>query len=61
MFLQAIRFPPAKKASPPGKKSISIRVTYRSSKKTLEDEDVGNIHKMIADRLIKKFDAGLPE
>jgi len=45
----------------PGKKSISIRVTYRSSKKTLEDEDVGNIHKMIADRLIKEFDAGLPE
>jgi len=46
---------------PPGKKSISIRVTYRSSKRTLEDEDVGNIHKMIADRLIKKFDASLPE
>ena len=46
---------------PPGKKSVSIRVTYRSSKKTLEDEDVGNIHKTIADRLIKAFDAGLPE
>ncbi len=45
----------------PGKKSVSIRVTYRSSKKTLEDEDVGNIHKMIADRLIKEFNAGLPE
>ncbi|MCP4367324.1 MAG: phenylalanine--tRNA ligase subunit beta [Deltaproteobacteria bacterium] len=46
---------------PPGKKSVSIRVTYRSSKKTLEDEDVGNIHKTIADKLIKAFDAGLPE
>jgi len=46
---------------PPGKKSVSIRVTYRSSKKTLEDEDVGNIHKAITDRLIKEFDAGLPE
>jgi len=45
---------------PPGKKSVSIRVTYRSNKKTLEDEDVGNIHKAITDRLIKKFDAGLP-
>ncbi|MDX2439089.1 MAG: phenylalanine--tRNA ligase subunit beta, partial [Desulfobacterales bacterium] len=45
---------------PPGKKSISIRVTYRSNKKTLEDEDVGNIHKAITDRLIKEFDAGLP-
>ena len=46
---------------PSGKKSVSIRVTYRSSKKTLEDEDVGNIHKTIANRLIKEFDAGLPE
>ena len=46
---------------PAGKKSISIRVTYRSSKKTLEDEDVSKIHKMIAERLIEKFDAGLPE
>ena len=45
---------------PPGKKSVSIRVTYRSNKKTLEDEDVGNIHKAITDRLIKEFDAGLP-
>jgi len=45
---------------PPGKKSISIRVTYRSNKKTLEDEDVGNIHKAITDRLIEEFDAGLP-
>ena len=27
----------------------------------IEDEDVGNIHKTIADRLIKEFDAGLPE
>jgi len=44
-----------------GKKSVSIRVTYRSNKKTLEDEDVGKIHKTIADRLIKEFDAGLPE
>jgi len=45
---------------PPGQKSVSIRVTYRSNKKTLEDEDVGNIHKAITDRLIKEFDAGLP-
>jgi phenylalanyl-tRNA synthetase beta chain len=45
---------------PPGKKSVSIRVTYRSNKKTLEDEDVGDIHKAITDRLIKEFDAGLP-
>jgi len=45
---------------PLGKKSVSIRVTYRSNKKTLEDKDVGNIHKAITDRLIKEFNAGLP-
>jgi phenylalanyl-tRNA synthetase beta chain len=44
----------------PGKKSISLRVTYRSSQKTLEDEDVSPIHQAIADRLIRVFKAGLP-
>jgi phenylalanyl-tRNA synthetase beta chain len=43
-----------------GKKSISLRVTYRSSVKTLEDEDVASIHQSIADRLVKTFKAGLP-
>lgn len=45
---------------PADKKSISIRVTYRSPNKTLEDEDVHDLHKSITDRLVKAFDASLP-
>jgi phenylalanyl-tRNA synthetase beta chain len=44
----------------PGKKSVSLRVTYRSSQKTLEDEDVAPIHQSIAERLVKQFKASLP-
>lgn len=44
----------------PGKKSVSLRVTYRSPQKTLEDEDVTPIHQSIADRLVQKFNARLP-
>ncbi|MGI9570716.1 MAG: hypothetical protein ACR2PH_13520 [Desulfobulbia bacterium] len=44
----------------PGKKSVSLRVTYRSSQKTLEDEDVTPIHQSIAQRLVKLFKASLP-
>ena len=43
-----------------GKKSVSLRVTYRSSQKTLEDDDVTPIHQSIADRLVKTFNASLP-
>ena len=43
-----------------GKKSISLRVTYRSPQKTLEDEDVTPIHQSIADRLVRAFNASLP-
>ena len=43
-----------------GKKSVSLRVTYRSPYKTLQDEDVTPIHQSIADRLIKAFKASLP-
>ena len=42
------------------KKSVSLRVTYRSSVKTLEDEDIASIHQSIADRLVKAFKASLP-
>jgi len=45
---------------PEGKKSVSLRVTYRSSVKTLKDEDVTPIHQSIADRLVKAFKASLP-
>ena len=43
-----------------GKKSVSLRVTYRSSVKTLEDEDIASLHQSIADRLVKTFKASLP-
>ncbi len=43
-----------------GKKSVSLRVTYRSSEKTLEDEDVTPIHQSIAAKLVKQFKADLP-
>jgi phenylalanyl-tRNA synthetase beta chain len=43
-----------------GKKSVSLRVTYRSPQKTLEDEDVTPIHQSIADRLVRTFNASLP-
>jgi len=45
---------------PPHKKSISMRVTYRSLNKTLVDEDVHDLHKSITDRLVKAFNATLP-
>ena len=44
----------------PGNKSVSLRVTYRSPQKTLEDEAVTPIHQSIADRLVKAFNASLP-
>ncbi|MEE4261965.1 MAG: phenylalanine--tRNA ligase subunit beta [Desulfobacteraceae bacterium] len=43
-----------------GKKSVSFRVTYRSSDKTLEDEDIHGLHKSITAKLLKAFDATLP-
>ena len=43
-----------------GKKSVSLRVTYRSAEKTLQDEDVTPIHQSIAERLVKAFKASLP-
>lgn len=43
-----------------GKKSVSFRVIYRSSDKTLEDDDVNDLHRAITDNLVKAFDATLP-
>jgi len=45
---------------PQNKKSISLRITYRSKYKTLEDNEINYIHKNITDRLLKEFDALLP-
>jgi len=42
------------------KKSISLRIKYRSANKTLEDHIVNDIHKKITDKLIDQFEADLP-
>ena len=43
-----------------GKKSVSFRVTYRSSTKTLVDNDVNDLHRAITNELLQAFDATLP-
>lgn len=45
---------------PRGRKSVSLRVTYRSSETTLEDDAVNRLHKQISDRLVTRFNADLP-
>jgi phenylalanyl-tRNA synthetase beta chain len=45
---------------PEGRKSISLRIIYRSSGETLDVNRVNRIHKSITERLLKKFDATLP-
>ena len=43
-----------------GQKSVSFRVTYRSPVKTLEDQDINELHKSITDKLLTAFEATLP-
>jgi phenylalanyl-tRNA synthetase beta chain len=43
-----------------GRKSVSVRIVYRSAETTLEDTAVNEIHKRISDRLIEAFNAELP-
>ncbi len=43
-----------------GQKSLSIRIIYRSSDETLEDERINEIHRNMTDRLLKEFNATLP-
>ncbi len=45
---------------PENRKSISLRIIYRSAQETLEDETVNQIHKTITDRLVAQFRADLP-
>ena len=45
---------------PDGKKSVSIRIIYRSAERTLDDESVNAIHRQITHRLIAEFNAALP-
>jgi len=45
---------------PENRKSISLRIIYRSAQETLEDETVNQIHKEITNRLVAQFRADLP-
>ncbi len=45
---------------PAGKKSLSVRVTYRSPEATLEDEAVNTIHQRLSAQLLEVFQAQLP-
>lgn len=45
---------------PAGKKSISLRITYRSPHETLSDQQVHAAHSRITEELIHTFDALLP-
>jgi phenylalanyl-tRNA synthetase beta chain len=45
---------------PPGKRSISLRIVYRSHAETLSDQQVNLVHQQLTDRIIQKFNATLP-
>jgi phenylalanyl-tRNA synthetase beta chain len=45
---------------PPGKRSLSFRLTYRSAEKTLADVDISDLHQSITARILAAFDAVLP-
>ncbi len=45
---------------PAGKKSVSLRITYRSGETTLADEHINPLHQRITGHLLKTFDADLP-
>lgn len=44
---------------PPDKKSISFRITYRSTEETLQDKIVNDLHKNITEKLLSEFQASL--
>ncbi|MBC2714200.1 MAG: phenylalanine--tRNA ligase subunit beta [Desulfobacteraceae bacterium] len=48
------------KPIPAGKKSISLRIIYRSFTETLSDQHVNLVHQQLTDRIIQKFNATLP-
>jgi phenylalanyl-tRNA synthetase beta chain len=44
---------------PEGKRSITLRIGYRSDERTLRDEEVEERHRALIDTLLKKFSAEL--
>ncbi len=45
---------------PAEKKSVSLRVVYRSAERTLDDESVNSIHQHLTHRLVEEVGAALP-
>ncbi|MBW1647736.1 MAG: phenylalanine--tRNA ligase subunit beta [Deltaproteobacteria bacterium] len=45
---------------PAGRKSVSFRITYRSDRGTLADEQINPLHQKITERLLASFGAALP-
>jgi phenylalanyl-tRNA synthetase beta chain len=45
---------------PPGHKSVSLRMTYRSPDQTLADEQVNDAHRGLSERLLEQYRAFLP-
>jgi phenylalanyl-tRNA synthetase beta chain len=45
---------------PPGRKSVSLRITYRSGSQTLADEQVNALHQELAGQLLERFKGTLP-
>ena len=44
---------------PEGKRSITLRLEYRSDERTLRDDEVEELHRHIVDVLAQEFDAEL--
>jgi phenylalanyl-tRNA synthetase beta chain len=44
---------------PEGKRSVTLRIEYRSDERTLRDEEVEERHRGLIDSLLKKFNAEL--
>ncbi|MBF0117229.1 MAG: phenylalanine--tRNA ligase subunit beta [Desulfobacterales bacterium] len=45
---------------PPEKKSVSIKITYRSQEETLEDNLINTLHNEVTNKILTLFNAGLP-
>jgi phenylalanyl-tRNA synthetase beta chain len=46
---------------PQGKKSIALRLTYQSFERSLTDSEVNGIHETMTKKVLKKFNAQLPQ
>ncbi|HDM76713.1 MAG TPA: hypothetical protein ENG51_09620, partial [Deltaproteobacteria bacterium] len=45
----------------PNERSIGYRITYRAPDRNLTDEEVNKVHMRLVKRILKQFNARLPE